>query len=531
MLSTHSSTATRMSQKMLISNAANFSWFMESWDVSCAFLQGLSFDEIEKMCHELGVPLPEVKREVHIALPSNVWFHLRAIGFVSQTLDVTLFVIELLKAMYGLNDAPLLWQLCLRYFFVKHTGALISVFDDNYYYWRYDGHLQGEATAHVDDGNYSGSQEHLDWLRQQLEGRFGKVSRQQLPMIHVGLQYEAIWIDTRAGFKIHQQDFARKITLVTIERLSNNDTKTTAEQTSTLRAKIGALLYLCITRVDLCADVCLLQTKVTIATIGDLRNCNAVIRKAHEYSNLGLVYLKIDGPKRALGIGDASFASSKSSYAIEGNLAGIAPDFAELREPARRDYCSKETLTTDFHVLVHSSRKAKRISHNTSHAESLANYAVCTHLEMIQLRQTEMHSQYQLTPDRMLYIADAMKLDMPADVQTDCNDLFELCTGIRGIPQDRTQRLIIMSLREKRCTGKVRNVIWTDTRDMMANCLTKHEAQPNQLYHFMKSGCIRYAIDGRRRFSRILDEYTERDLESLKHETLDDKSTVEHIGV
>ena len=179
---------------------------------------------------------------------------------------------------------------------------------------------------------------------------------------------------------------------------------------------------------------------------------------------------------------------------------------------------SRELLQTDFHVLVHSSRKAKRISHNTSHAEGLANYAVCTHLEMIQLRQTEMHSPTQLSPDAMLMISDGNLMDMPADVETDCNDLFELCTGVRGVPQDRTQRLIIMSLREKRCTGKIRNLIWVDPRDMLANCLTKHEAQPNQLYGFMRSGFIKYIHDGRRRFSRILKEYTERDLEALNYE-------------
>ena len=46
MLTKHSSTATRLSQKLIVSNAANNGFIMESWDVSSAFLQGISFENV-----------------------------------------------------------------------------------------------------------------------------------------------------------------------------------------------------------------------------------------------------------------------------------------------------------------------------------------------------------------------------------------------------------------------------------------------------------------------------------------------------
>ena len=49
-----------------------------------------------------------------------------------------------------------------------------------------------------------------------------------------------------------------------------------------------------------------------------------------------------------------------------------------------------QILNSPAHTLFHQGKKAKRISHGTSHAESLANYTVCTHADMIGVRLTEL---------------------------------------------------------------------------------------------------------------------------------------------
>ena len=60
-------------------------------------------------------------RTVTITAPGNVLFHLWQAGFLKDFTwnDVISnnIVLELTKAMYGLCDAPLLWQLNLRYHF------------------------------------------------------------------------------------------------------------------------------------------------------------------------------------------------------------------------------------------------------------------------------------------------------------------------------------------------------------------------------------------------------------------------------
>ena len=164
---------------------------MESLDVSNAFLQGFGFDMLESVCKALGIQLPSVSRDVYAVVPGNVWYLLRQMGQKNcPQFGFDSWCLRLVKAMYGLNDGPLMWQLCLRFFYSYRCHARTSLFDENHFVWRTEAGLQGEATAHVDDNNVAGPTAFRKWLQDLLEHRFGKVGRQELPMVHVGLVYE-----------------------------------------------------------------------------------------------------------------------------------------------------------------------------------------------------------------------------------------------------------------------------------------------------------------------------------------------------
>ena len=51
--------------------------------------------------------------------------------------------------------------------------------------------------------------------------------------------------------------------------------------------------------------------------------------------------------------------------------------------------------------------------------------------------------------DDLIAIQEAGAWVLPIDHYTDCNDLFQLVVGKRGTPQDRFQRLYILSLRRQ----------------------------------------------------------------------------------
>ena len=80
-------------------------------------------------------------------------------------------------------------------------------------------------------------------------------------------------------------------------------------------------------------------------------------------------------------------------------------------------------------------------------------------------------------------------IDSPSDTLlpmlpcTDCNDLYEVVTSpAHTMPSNRALSLYISALREDKASGRVKHWTWLDTRDMLANPLTKLNA----------SGCIEW---------------------------------------
>ena len=98
-----------------------------------------------------------------IAPPLNVWRHFRnmdcnlkvAIG------QEKLWLLEAVKAIYGLGDGPLAWQLCLLEFLIEELHGTQSPFDENFIMWFSEymtpaSHgVEGLASCHVDDNDVS----------------------------------------------------------------------------------------------------------------------------------------------------------------------------------------------------------------------------------------------------------------------------------------------------------------------------------------------------------------------------------------
>ena len=95
LLTTRSTTATRLSQRLLISHAARKKQHtVESIDIAGAFLKGFSFAEIQKTLKQLGVDAPH--RVVVILPPLNVFRHLSELSSDFAGMD------EVTATQYGL---------------------------------------------------------------------------------------------------------------------------------------------------------------------------------------------------------------------------------------------------------------------------------------------------------------------------------------------------------------------------------------------------------------------------------------------
>ena len=82
------------------------------------------------------------------------------------------FFLDLLKAMYGLNDAPLCWQLFLADFYITTLHALQSSYDECFFIWHNPAtqDVDAMASAHVDDNGIMSTE---DFFARPLSDFFG----------------------------------------------------------------------------------------------------------------------------------------------------------------------------------------------------------------------------------------------------------------------------------------------------------------------------------------------------------------------
>ncbi|CAE7765903.1 RE2 [Symbiodinium sp. KB8] len=493
-LSSRSSTATRLSQRMILTSASNdVRKVLESWDIAGAFLKGLTYQELWKALKELGLQC--VERLIAIVPPRNVWRHLRKLSKKFDIPEHRLheYVLLCLKPVYGLSEAPLAWQLYLHKY-LKQLGACQSHFDECYWWWPSPTHgdwPRSSVSTHVDDLAVEGYQKWLDEIFEKMMKKFGKLTRQRLPFMHCGCRYSKI----ADGYKVDQMEYVEMLKPVKVPREEKDDRQLTPPETTLLRSAIGALMWTGLTRPDLLAELSVLQGVMNKAQVRHLRSANDLVAKAKKDKEAAIYYRNLNTTSyRIVCIHDASAASSTKNYAQEGVIVVLMSDHFRTDENhvTVDDYVAKTYLSGQAQLLHCQSNKAKRVSYSTSHGETLAaiNGLECATLVSTRLAEAT-YAAVRPSLQQLLAIQERGCHHFPVDMHTDARDFWELSTGTRALPQDKSQRLYILAHREARATGRIRWVILTPTECMTADALTKVMISP-VLMVWLTTGVIKF---------------------------------------
>ena len=501
----HSSTATRLSQRVVLSlgmcdgaldasftNGPEDHIDTESLDISSAFLQGLEYRDLEKQARALGYEV-KTPRAVFVDPPENVWWHWRSMRDTPKALRVpddmrAKFVLRCKRAMYGFVDAPLMFQLALICFLINDTGAIKSVWDDNYLYWIWDGKHVLSMTAHVDDLQVTGTKFCRDWLYRKLTERFGALKRQTMPYTHAGIQLERVHHDC---LLLHQEAFVQALRPHPVDRHRPLDEKLSDAEVKVFRSLICSCLWAGQTRPDELCRITSLQQKLREPTVADLKAANSTIKRLQQSCGTcsttgrhGIFMRRLQYPLRLVTVSDASSANKASNFATEGGLVLLGEDRASgiMAATNAGDFAGEDwakLLGGSFHTLVALSQKSKRVSYSTSHAETNAAARLVPVGQLAALRYVEPELAMELgraprALDVMQYL-ERQRCSLPCDHVVDCMDLWELCCGYRGIPQDKGQRLGVLMMREERRSLRLRRLYHLRTRWMLADMLTKFE--------------------------------------------------------
>jgi hypothetical protein len=246
-----------------------------------------------------------------------------------------------------------------------------------------------------------------------------------------------------------------------------------------------------------------------------------VLVKAQKYAaGCGLYFRKLVPPLRLVTVADTCGSSKKTAYAQEAVFIVLMEDrdLGKVQENGELTEWQCRLMSGAGHLLASSAGKARRIGGSTSYNETLGGCRGKELAQLVAMRLAEIFSyRARLTVQELIQIQTDVSWPIPIDHYTDCGDFFELVTGSKGCPQDKTQRLHILSVREDRITRRIRFFVQIPTESMLVDALTKVMLS-GLLMTFLTSGFWRIQHADHKVRLRVMPgraQYTEKDLETM----------------
>ena len=161
----YAGTSSKCSQKIVVSEAVRRGWDLCTADISKAFLQGLTYEELSQLTGEPA-------REVNFYLPAyNTPLLKKIAGF--ESFDPATEVLHCDKPGTGLIDAPRAFSLKLKQTTQDKCGLVPSSVDPElclkHEYCKGTLRLVCMMTKHVDDLKIAGERHVVEWVLKELE--------------------------------------------------------------------------------------------------------------------------------------------------------------------------------------------------------------------------------------------------------------------------------------------------------------------------------------------------------------------------
>lgn len=424
-------------------------------DISTAFLQGVSFEELSEIT---GEPL----REVCFTPPPGSEKYFEAI---CPEYTPSLHVLRMLKAVYGLKDAPRAWRIRLHRALVALGGRQL-VSDPAIYVWLYqkdknsnECELLAALSTHVDDLKGGGQRKQLEAIIKGLEQQFGQMKLKVRVFEHCGILHEQ---DETMAIKLHQSHYVKQLHPMDTSTMdqTNLQQPLTSKQLSEFLSLLGALAWLVQTRLDIAIYICALQRRAKSPCVEHALRLNRVLKwcRRKPYS---LIYQCLQGPLCVATISDSAFRKEDTTgLAMRGAIIGIKEQ-------------SLETAGGRINLIDFYSRKQKRITRSTFAAEAHALVDSYEISKLIAFAATECTVKINRIGE-LLQREAVGELSLPIECTIDAKSVFDALKASEiKPPTESSLILILLVLKEGLLTWTLKRLWWCDTRDMCADGLNK----------------------------------------------------------
>ena len=255
-----SPTAHKDTLKLALSIAANEEFEVISGDIKSAFLQGRCLD------HDVFVIPPAEANQT-----GKLWL--------------------MQKAAYGLVDGSRMFYLELKDK-LERIGMKTVSGDPALFSYHQAGKLSGLVCVHVDDLLVLGNESFKQVLRNKLFSvlHFSKVEQDKF--VYLGCEIEKI---QNGDIELNQNEYIKNIEKVDVPE-ERNSCRVNESERKEIRRVVGALLWVSLmTRPDLSFEVNSLSSRITNATIRDLKDAKRLIEQA-KMNPLTMKFTKL-GPR------------------------------------------------------------------------------------------------------------------------------------------------------------------------------------------------------------------------------------------
>ena len=467
-VATYSGTANRVSQRIINCQAAQTKTVLFSFDIGAAFLRGVTFQEMAK---RTGTPL----RSVQFDFPPKDVHILRKLPGMADFNHV-LEVLDFLKSMWGLNDAPRLFGITRDDSLTK--AGLRKTSADSHFWCKHNekGEWELSLSTHIDDLKGCGSDKAREALRKQLASDFSDDLKEQIGEFeHIGIKH----IQDPKTFSVytHQNHYVDQLHPINTSMIDKTDESIaiTGMAYTLFRSLLGAMQWLLQTRGDIVPYVGCLQRYAQVPTVKHVVMINRVLRWC-KHNKTGILYSFIPGNLAMAVIADSAYKCEPEDtdcLALRGFIIAL------LGRNLDGSY--------SLHILEIIGSKHKLVTRSTFAAE-LRNAidAVDTGLKI----NGAIHEQLVgvVSPSEMANLKENGGFITPVMLFLDAKSVCDAIESDNDNSADKSMIFHVKALRHMFMTGQLASSTWLDTRDMLADGLTKGKIDRHALMRALNTG-------------------------------------------
>jgi hypothetical protein len=487
-LDSYAGTAQRCTQRLLVSEAVIRRWPICTTDISKAFLQGVTYEELAAAT---GEPL----REVNFYLPEYAVAFLKELpGW--ENFDPRTEVIHCDKPGTGCNDAPRCFSLKLAKV-TKDICGMQSCTVDNELCMLHETYKPGGShttetrkrlkalmAKHVDDLKMTGDRATIIWILEKIQEVFGKLKIDWHDFTNCGVRHrqnpetKVVTLDQDAYVKGIKLCVHADISSAKPESLCCTDLH------SQYWSVCGAIAYAVLTRPDIAVFVAALQRWSHAPQVIHVKRLNAVVRwsqrnpKAITYGNLDVLN-RPEGsviPTHLREISDAAFKKEDTSG-------------HSMRGACYMRCLGKETsdmiVTRKGHLLDYQAKQQRRVTRATFTSELQGG---CDTIDrgFILLQTLDEMQTGRISAAEALKRREHGGFAVPAALYLDALSVYAAITAtFVKTPADNGVLVHCLYVRELLDHDVLQALIWQDTRDMLADGLTKGAVDRKALHEAM----------------------------------------------